>query len=172
MDGAHYPLPIDEAKTIEQAIQKTRYDSMENLYVFKNGKQKRRFKGDINSVSLSNQYAFELKDSTLVHNHPSGSSFSIQDIQIVIQFNVKEIYLVTSKYLYYVRRPLSGWKINFNDKAIEDQLNAFQGLALQLIENEIVKNQISVYEKDIEFFHYLWIIFFNVYEIDYQKRKL
>ncbi|RYU92863.1 hypothetical protein [Emticicia agri] len=172
MDDLHYPLPQDDAKTIELAIQKIRYDVTENLYIFKNGKQKRRFKGDVNFVSLSNKYAFELKDGTLVHNHPSGSSFSPQDIQIAIQHNVKDFYLVTPNYLFYIKRPTKGWNIDFNSELIEEQLNALQTLALQLIENEIVKNQMSIYEKEIEFFHYLWILFFDVHEIYYQKREI
>lgn len=167
-----FPLPKDDAITVEKAIQKIRYDSTENLYIFKNGKQKRRFRGDINSVSLSNQFAFELKNATLVHNHPSGSSFSPQDIQIVVQFDAKEIYLITPNHLFSLKRPTSGWGIDFSDEFLEEQMETFQTLALQFIENEIVKNQMSVYEKDIEFFHYLWVIFFNVYEISYQKRKL
>lgn len=167
-----FPLPKDDAITVDKAIQKIRHDSIENLYVFKNGKQKRRFRGEINSVSVSNKFAFELKDATLVHNHPSGSSFSPQDVQIMIQFDSKEMYLVTPNHLFYLKRPPDGWGINFSDEFLSSQLEAFQSLALSMIENAIVKNQISIYEKDIEFFHYLWTIFFNVYEISYQKRNL
>lgn len=166
------PLPKDNATTIELAIQKIRFDSIENLYLFKNGKQIRRFRGDTNRVTLSNKYLFELNDSTLVHNHPSGSSFSIQDIQIVIECNAKEIYLCTHNYLYHLIRPENGWNINFSSDLIENQINSLQVLALQLIENEIVKNQMSIFEKDSEIFHYIWTLFFNYHEISYQRKKI
>lgn len=172
MSKIHPPLPKDDAITIEKAIQKIRFDDVENLYFFKNGKQKRRFRGTFNRVSIENKYLFEIKDASLVHNHPSGSSYSIEDIQSIVIYDAHELYLVTNDYLFHVIKPSDGWSIDFNDTLTSERLEVASFLAKDLIDKLISKNELALFEKDKEFLHYIWKIFFNFYEIKYQKSAL
>ena len=77
----HYPLPRDGVKSIQQAIRKVRFEKNEHLYVFKNGSQILRFAGHQNQINIPPEYLFQLKDTEVVHNHTSNSSFSFEDIK-------------------------------------------------------------------------------------------
>lgn len=169
MSNLHSPLPKDDAKTIDQAIQKIRFDKIENLYIFKNGKQVRRFRGTKNNVTIAPEFFFELRDAVVVHNHPSGSSFSIEDVRTIIEFDSLKLILVTETATYAVERPPKGWNMNFDDEPTMQNLNVCYNLALDLIDKLIGKNELTLFEKDKEIFHYIWVIFFQFYEINYQK---
>jgi len=172
MSKNHPPLPHDEAKTIEQAIQKIRFDKVENIYIFKNGKQIRRFKGDSNKVSIDENHLFELENSSIIHNHPSGSSFSIEDVKAITKFKAKELILVTHNHIYTLKRPPLGWNINFDNENIINNINTYYNLASDEMDKMISKNEISPLERDKEIFHYIWSLFFQQYEIDYKKTAL
>lgn len=169
MSQPHPPLPKDDAKTIDQAIQKIRFDKIENLYIFKNGKQIRRFRGTKKNVTIAQEFLFELRNAVVVHNHPSGSSFSIEDVRTIVEFNSLKLILVTETATYTVERPVKEWNINFDDETTMHNLNVCYNLALDLIDKLIGKNELTLFEKDKEIFHYIWVIFFQFYEINYQK---
>ncbi len=169
MPEFHTPLPKDNANTIQKAIQKIRNDNLENLYVFKKGEQLRRFKGSTNKISIQNNYLFEFENNTLVHNHPSGSSFSTEDVQTIIKFNVKEAFVVTKDYLFHLSRPGSNWPIKFDEPITSERLTAAVHIAEETLNRLVSKNDLSRIEKDKEFFHYIWEIFFQFYEIKYHK---
>jgi len=109
----HKPSPRDSAKTPEDAIRKIRHSPVENLYVFKNGKQIRRFVGETDRITVESIFLSEMHDATLVHNHPQGSSFSREDIEAVCLYNAKELILVTHDYIHRVSRPGAIWVLIF-----------------------------------------------------------
>ena len=81
------PSPRDDANTIDKVICKIRFEKVEHLYIFKNNKQFRRYIGSSNQVVLPEKYLFEIENNTIIHNHPSGSSFSVEDLKTIIRFN-------------------------------------------------------------------------------------
>lgn len=108
----------------------------------------------------------------MVHNHPSDSSYSIEDFQSIVIYDANELYLVTNDYLFHVIKPSDGWSIDFNDTLTSERLEVASFLAKDLIDKLISKNELALFEKDKEFLHYIWKIFFNFYEIKYQKSAL
>ena len=169
MSNIHPPLPKDDVKTIDQAIQKIRFDTIENLYIFKNGKQIRRFKGTSSDVSPESFYLLEMKDSVVVHNHPQGTSLSLQDLEAVVKFNAKELIIVTQAYLFIVTRPFGGWNIIF-DSSFEERYLISSNLAESLLDKEIAKNEITLFDKEIEKIHYIWAYLFPFYDVKYKKK--
>jgi hypothetical protein len=169
----HFPLPRDNANSIEKAIVKIRNDDRENLYIFKNSKQILRFRGESDYVSLYPEplYYAHLKDSTLIHNHPLGSSFSEEDIKAAIHFDIALFILVTPNHLFQLVRPTKGWNIDFGNNDVTSQLEESKTLAENLLNKMVSNNEIQLYEMGIEIFHYIWSSFFIVNETKYERKK-
>lgn len=168
----HHPLPRDDAKTPDQAIRKIRYADREHLYVFKNGKQIRRFVGERDRVTLPDQYLFELRDAIVVHNHPFGTSFSLEDIEMTIAHNIRKFIVVTEGFTYTVIRPHDGWPDTFDQEYIHNRFEICKSLAQEMSDKLISQNEISLYEKDATIIHYIWVLFFHNTNISYAKKEL
>ncbi|KEO75929.1 hypothetical protein [Anditalea andensis] len=167
----HYPLPRDEVKSVREAIQKIRYENIEHLYVFKNGKQFRRYIGEESYVNLPLEYLFELKDTDVVHNHPTGNTFSIDDVYSAVNYNLKGLIVVTTQFIYSIKRPETGWDINFEDEFIQYIMNSCEKNAREMVEKHVTQFQIIHEEKEILFLHFLWVFFFNMFNIEYAKKE-
>jgi len=168
----HPPLPKDNANTVEKAIQKVKDDFLENLYVFRNGKQFLRFRGTENSVIPDEKYFIGVEDSIWVHNHPSGSSFSVEDIEMAIYSNISEFYIATENFKYVVKRPKGGWNLDFEKDEVNWLLNKCHSIAKQELDKLVVRNEISILERDKEIFHYIWSYFFQLNGIFYKKIEM
>jgi len=167
----HKPSPRDGAKTPEDAIRKIRYSPVENLYVFKNGIQIRRFVGEIDRVTVENVFLSEMKDSVIIHNHPQGSAFSKEDIQAVYSYDVKELILVTHEYVYRIIRPRNGWGIDFSSEITLQQYEECCALAEDEATKSVARNEIGLYEKDSAIIHYIWSLFFQLNDIVYVRKR-
>ncbi len=167
----HYPLPRDEVKSIQQAIQKIRFEKQENLYIFKNGKQILRFKGDKNQVNIPVEYLFQLSDSEVVHNHPSNTSFSFEDIEMAIFHNISKLTASTPDFIFEVYRPGDTWGFSLEDDNIAKLFNVCQAFARAELEKLRAQNQITRTELELKFFHYIWVLFFNSFDIQYVQTK-
>ena len=167
----HYPLPRDEVKSIPQAIQKIRFEKFEHLYVFKNGRQFRRYIGEESYVNMQLEFLFELQDACVVHNHPSGTTFSFDDVISAVNYNLRELFVVTHQYIYSIKRPEKGWNINFTDESVQQDLDSCEKNAREIIEKNVAQFQIKHEEKDILFLHFIWVFFFNMFNIEYAKKE-
>ena len=172
MSDYHKPLPRDQASTVQDAMKKIRLSPDEHLYLYKNGKQIRRFKGNKNSVVVSNKYLFEIKDAVIVHNHPQGSSFSYEDIVGIIKYDAAECILVTDRYDYKIYRPKNGWNIDVDSKEFEEQVLVCRKIAEEQLNKFVSNNTIDINEKEVEIFHYIWMFFFReLNNIKYVREK-
>lgn len=117
-------LNRQEAYTVNKVESQIRDRKTEKGYVIdENGK----IIGESVSGS-SNRAKFRVtdlkKDSIVTHNHPTegkhsgiygtmagriGVPFSMQDVRIAVQHNLKEIRAVTPTYTWSLRRPKGGW---------------------------------------------------------------
>lgn len=170
MENFHEPQPPDSINTIEKAIQKLRYEKIEHLYIFKNGKQKRHFIGTEKEVIVESKYLIDVKDAVIVHNHPQGTSFSPEDFAALVNYDGEKLILVTLKYTYTVTRNRK-WNIIL-DEQFDEIFNACSILAENLIDKEIAKNATNNFEKELEKMHYIWITIFDYYGISYKKNKI
>lgn len=166
----HYPLPRDEVKSKLEAIKKIRYQKEEHLYVFKNGNLKLRFIGEINRVNIPLENLFQLTDSEVVHNHLGNISFSFEDIEMIIFHNIKQLTAVCPDIIYQVTRPDDGWRIDFHDKEILELFESCQAMARTELERLLSQNQISQAELEFKLFHYIWVLFFECFNINYVQK--
>ncbi len=74
------------------------------------------------SVGFTQDDIDKMKDMVVTHNHPRalgktgiaaiGHSFSMQDIVLAVNANVKEIRAVTPTYTFSLKRPAKGWGVS------------------------------------------------------------
>jgi len=166
--GCHESLKQE----IKKYLERLRYADKESLIILRPNGRTRVFEGDSKHVSVPNQSLFELKDATVLHNHTQGASFSIEDIFALIKYDAKECYLITPKYLYTLKRPKNGWKIDINSVSFEDQINSIRELAEDELNKMVAKNDISLHEKEVEIFHYIWVFVFKANNIQYAREKV
>lgn len=173
MTDIHSPLPRDNVRTPQQAIEKLRDAEIEYVYAFKSGKQVLKVKGDEKKVSVENKHLFRMKDAIVVHNHPQGTSFSIDDIITIIRSDVKEGILVTRQFIYHVYRPSDRWDIDVDSEEFLKQLEVYSGIVDNELEKAVERKEIRREEKEIERIHYIWMFFFRELNgVRYVRKKI
>lgn len=70
-----------------------------------NGKYLFTKRGNETEIAFTRKEGKMLKGSIITHNHPSGGSFSIQDIRTLKISGASEIRVVGENYVYYMRAP-------------------------------------------------------------------
>lgn len=86
-------------------------------------------KGNILFSAVGNKSSVAIAGTTnhiTLHNHPSGGSFSENDIKSVLYSNEKEMRVVGGNYTYSLKRPASGWNSSHLKayKAAEKKIDA------------------------------------------------
>lgn len=167
----HKPLPLDK-KSMKEVIQYLRKANIEYLYFFnKSGKQIRRFKGEQNQIIIEDIFLYEMKDAIVIHNHPNGNSFSIEDVIACIKFNAAEVILITQTFTYQIIRPFQGWRIDVDTENFKSQIKVCIENAEIELDKLLKHGEITFHEKEIEKIHYLWIFFFALNDIKYVRKK-
>lgn len=81
----------------------------------KNGKVLFRKYGNESEVSFTPLEFMKLRDKVITHNHPSGGSFSVADINLLRISGASELRVATEKCVYYLRQP-DKWNKDINSK--------------------------------------------------------
>lgn len=80
-------------------------------------------RGDSNSVRMSILDYKKLKDAVVTHNHPSGGSFSSDDIKFLKTMPISELRVSTDEGTYFIRKP-KNWPKEINTrKKIEEVIS-------------------------------------------------
>lgn len=87
----------------EESISKRKYETLE-VYDAK-GKYILTKRGGASSVRLSPTEYIKLRGAVVTHNHPSGGSFSTNDIKFMRHTLISELRVSTEDGSYYLRRP-------------------------------------------------------------------
>ena len=165
--------PIDGRTLDEAEIFLAKQQEIEILYVFdERGTQVLKIQGDYETVSVPISHTHLLKNACVTHNHPQGSSFSIQDIQRAVDYDVKEMRVVTSACIFVVTRKEKGWDIDFRDENTLNWLEECKTLARDKLDKEISQNIISLYDAHNFFDSFVWSIFFFNFGYAYKKINL
>lgn len=80
-------------------------------------------RGGADSVKLSILDFPKLKNAVVTHNHPSGGSFSLNDIRFLKNMPVSEIRVATTNGAYYMRKPLRWPESIRSSKDLEEAIN-------------------------------------------------
>jgi hypothetical protein len=87
------------------------------------------------------------------HNHPSGNSFSPDDLLFAIKVNMKEMRAVTKDFVYRMRPGPAGWPSRKNLNSVYEQLNTTQTAEWG---KRIQEKTLSIAEANKTHFHELW----------------
>jgi hypothetical protein len=93
---------------------------MESLYAFDaSGNMVLSKTGGQRDIELSLLEVARLRDTVLTHNHPRGTSFSGDDVQVATVADLVEIRVVTRQWRFSLRRPAAGWDLAFFRRSLD-----------------------------------------------------
>lgn len=94
-------------KAKESEIRRLRY---EKAYVFDDdGRMILAKDGEETHVAFTRDEVMQFTGRTLTHNHPSGGSFSLDDINLAVSHDLREIRVVGGEYTHVMRPGKKGW---------------------------------------------------------------
>jgi NAD+--asparagine ADP-ribosyltransferase len=148
-------------KDIDEIVNKTNYNVEGAVAYFYNGNRVFR-KGKHNSVSFTKEELIKMK--SLIHSHPSGTSFSTKDVANLLIFNLDYIVAFNKKYFYILRN--SSNSIAILDK-IQKKVNETDLRLQRMVERGIINKS----QKNFSLMHYVWKEIFKKGEYEFYKIK-
>ena len=131
--------------------------------------------GETSRVHFEPEEIAKFQDATLTHNHPSGNSLSMPDVNIAIEANMASMRAVGRDkvdgkvYVYSVNRPDRGWPRGLEDTAVEAKItveNRIMGLVRSNQMNE--KEAIGTLARGHEF----WTNVQSRMDIGYRREEV
>ena len=160
----------DDGRTLEEAVAFIRNSPVEQVCFFKDGSQVARFKGEKTYVNPSEASLVRMKDAIVLHNHPGGTSFSVEDVKAAVTHDAAQLIVVTTDTTYTVIRPENGWGVDFETDATRDILEESTSLAKDELRKMEARGDINTTQKNEMENDYIWSAFFNHFNIAYTKR--
>lgn len=114
---------------IEEAEKSIMNENIEHMYVF-NEKGNRLYYKTSNSkinVLVTEEEKIMMNNNIVIHNHPSGNSFSLSDIKLFITSNMKELRIITNKGVKFTLKRSEKW----DEKMSEDIEKSYNKLLLK-----------------------------------------
>lgn len=124
-------------------------------------------RGGTNSVRLSVLDYPKLKDAVVTHNHPSGGSFSVDDIKFLKRVPISELRVVSERGSYYIRRPKE-WPQEINSSVkIENTIKDIKKELRPKYQKMYNKKEINKVERHQMFSDAVIRLFAERYGLDY-----
>lgn len=138
-------------------------------------------RGDSTSVSFIKEELIKMKDGIMTHNHPRGwgypekslgrigNSFSSDDINLAVRWDLAEMRAVTPNYTFVMRRPVGGWGIRIEDlsKLIKKENSKLQ----KEFQERIYSGKLTPERASAVHYHILWKRIVKQTGWDYSKSK-
>ena len=136
----------------EMALRKT-----EKAYVFDtNGNKVFSKKGDKSSVSFTQKEVNSMAGNINTHNHPGGTSFSFDDINVLLQADLKEIRAVTKSYVHSFSLSPGAPVKDAALSILEKEYKKANETVLKGLVDRVQKKEISVKYADFLHKHLVW----------------
>lgn len=101
------------ARNLEVRESAIKGNSFETMYALdENGNEIFKKIGGDHSVSYGLD-GYKTKNAIVTHNHPSGASFSWQDVHGMVFYNQKEMRATGKEYTFSIKRPANGWGVSY-----------------------------------------------------------
>ncbi|MBD0343092.1 MAG: hypothetical protein ICV61_20140 [Microcoleus sp. Co-bin12] len=118
-----------------------------------------------------------MKDATVYHNHLGSTSFSFEDVELIVANEAKAFIVCSPQFDYIVRRPTGGWNfiIEVQNEGVVldlDSASIFEEcltVADQQLSVDVAQGQFNDSEKEDVRMHYIWATFFNLKDIYYKR---
>jgi hypothetical protein len=124
--------------------------------------------GGKNKVEIDSDILKNHKDIMILHN-PEGGTFSDVDVYNILEFDVKEMILITFNYVYTIQRPLGGWQ--FSKSRLKKMIKYAESWANDSITFELQKENIDITGANSEKSHYIWTVIFQILNVNYSRKK-
>lgn len=125
-----------------------RNNSYESAAVYdKNGKEILFKKGDSGTVKFTPEEKAKMKGATVTHNHPSGQSFSVQDIQMVQALKLEKLRVVSKGVSYEFIPPPNGlkptWQAIYHETEVKVNNKLYDEVQAGKISEQVALKQID-----------------------------
>lgn len=157
-------------KAVIEQEDKIRYDQLETGILFDDdGSILIIQQGKSDEVSFSYQELSLFKQRTFTHNHPMGTSFSLQDIIMAIDWKLAEIRVVTPLFRYSLK-PKYG-KDWCNKSTVKHYFELLEQQADNVISDYIRMDIINPFHANDEKHHYIISQLSSILDLDYRREK-
>lgn len=124
--------------------------------------------GDFNSIEFSENELRLIAGNILTHNHPSGSSFSEEDVRFLLANLPIELRVVTAKYRHSLLLPRDPGMVFFRLRSTVDRIY----VQVQTEFREALKQRnISRVEANQQFWHQVWVSVSEELGLDYYREE-
>lgn len=96
------------------------------------------------------------KDIIFTHNHPSGTSFSVEDIAFAAAWDLKEVRACGKCYRYYLKRPSAGWSWEYWNNTLKLLAEKHDKNVYKETVEQTRKGKITVDKANLEHWHEVW----------------
>jgi len=133
LPGKKLPKDISNISNIENEIRNQKYET--GIVYDKNGNLLLRKDGSETQVGFSPDEIKQMNGGVLTHNHPGGSSFSFDDVNVLRYANLEEVRAVDSLYSYSFKTSNTLKNIDVNE------FYSHFKTSIKFAENKIIETQ-------------------------------
>jgi hypothetical protein len=134
--------------SISEAEDKIKNNDFESAAVFNQKGEPILFKkGNSSTVMFTPEEKLKMKGGIVTHNHPSGQSFSVQDIAMVSALKLSKVRVVSKNHAYEFEPPEKGlkptWQAIYRDTEIRVNNKLFDDVKAGKIKESDALNEID-----------------------------
>lgn len=112
-----------------------------------------------------------LYENIFTHNHPLGTSFSLEDVISMFKYRLSEVRAITKKYNHIIRPPL---EFSYSQKSLKNIIREINKLGEQIaseVNDDIISRQFGLEVPYKEYNHILWMRVATKTGIRYERIK-
>lgn len=145
-----------------------RSDAKETAIVFDDdGKTILRKTGESNNVQFSDAETSLMKKRVVTHNHPQGTSFSVPDVLMAVDYDIGELRVVGEMFRYSIKAP-NGWPAKMAINAALENINPkVSKKVATMIHDGAITPQFALHES----LHYTWVEIAATFGLIYEREK-
>lgn len=163
---------VAQTRAITKAEAGIRNQDFETAIAFNDdGAEFFRKDGDRASVGFSLEEAKSFRGRRFTHNHPSGGSFSAQDIRLATTHGLAEIRAVGSEFTYSMLPPKRGWTAEMWKSEIEPAWARAHSDTIAELMPHVRAGRMTPAEADFEHWHRVWIKVSKDTGLRYSRKK-
>lgn len=150
-----------DKKDIDEIVKKTKFKIEGAVYY----KDKARFfvKGEKDKIGIK---VFELSlISKFIHSHPKGTSFSIKDIELMLENKISQIVAFNDEYFYSLK--IEDFEIEFADEFVK-----IYNLYDKILTDKVQRGKITESQKKFSINHKIWKKLFNKQGAKYEYFRI
>jgi hypothetical protein len=129
-----FPLPVSKVKEILRYALPIRHQDYETLFILDPDKDVivHQRDGTNDEISMEGLTPDIVKNKRLLHNHPTGNSFSLKDLDFAFRNSIKESWVIGKDGVIFLMLPPSG-QMFFDLSELNDTVNRAKSLERDIL---------------------------------------